>query len=356
MLVRGNVDTCRVKAGMRSAVILAPGELQMREEPIPQAGPGEIVVKVEAALTCGTDLKTFRRGHPKFPFPFKMGHEMSGIVHEVGEGVSHFKVGDAVMSLHSAPCLDCRFCAKGHFNLCVSIVDRMAFGSFADYYKLTKEVVAQNTYMRPPHVSALRGAFMEPLACVVSGQAHVPLNPNDTVVIQGCGTIGLLHLLLAKRRGCRQVVMVGRHQERLNLALKLGADVVVDIDQENPLEKIKELTGGDGAELVIECVGRPQAWEEALWMVAPGGFLLLFGGCPSNTQASFDTFRIHYDQITMKGVFHFTPADVRQAYEYLCGDQLPVEEILSGTYPLSQLPEIVGKLDQGIGIKYALIP
>jgi L-iditol 2-dehydrogenase len=301
----------------------------MIEIPIPTAGPGEIVVKVEAALTCGTDLKTFRRGHPKFPFPFKMGHEMSGTVYSVGEGVGDFKVGDAVMSLHSAPCLDCRFCAKGHFNLCVSIVDRMAFGSFADYYKLTKEVVAQNTYHRPDHVSALRGAFMEPLACVVSGQSHVPLSPNDTVVIQGCGTIGLLHLLLAKRRGCRQVVVVGRHQERLNLARKLGADVVIDIDKEPALERVKQLTGGDGAELVIECVGRPQAWEEALWMVAPGGFLLLF---------------------------HFTPADVRQAYEYLCGDQLPVEEILSGTYSLSQLPEIVAKLDQGIGIKYALIP
>lgn len=338
---------------MLSAAITAPGQLVMQDRDIPLAGPGEIIVQVESALTCGTDLKTFRRGHPKFPFPFQMGHEMSGRVHQVGAGVENFQVGQSIMAVHSAPCLDCRLCRKGHHNLCESIVDRMSWGAFAAYYRLPKEVVRQNTFVRPADVSAQRGAFLEPLACVVSGQSHIPLSEDDTVVILGCGTIGLLHLLLNKKRSGARVIMVGRHAERLALAKRLGADETVDIDVVGAVEEVRRLTGGFGAELVIECVGRPSAWEESLAMVSPGGFLLLFGGCPSNTTASFDTYRIHYDQITMKGVFHFTPADVKLSYDYLC-QGLPVEEILSGTYPLAELPSVMQKLDQGIGIKYAI--
>ena len=328
----------------------------MRQVPVPEPAPGEVIVRVEAALTCGTDLKTYRRGHPKFPFPFSLGHEYSGIISAVGERVVDFKVGQAVMGVHSAPCLDCRQCHRGFFNLCQTIVQRMALGSFSDYYRVPVEVVEQNLFLRPSHVSAQRAAFLEPLACVVSGQANIPMGDDDTVVIMGCGTIGLLHILLAKKRGARRIIVTGRHQQRLELAKKLGADIVIDVDRESTRERVQEITRGFGAELVIECVGRPEAWEEAHWLACQGGFVLLFGGCPSNSQASFDTYRIHYDQLTIKGVFHFTPADVRLAHSYLCDDGLPVEDILSGVYKLDELPQIIEKLDRGEGIKYAILP
>ncbi len=341
---------------MLSSQLTAPGQLEMRDVPVPQAGPGEVVIRVETALTCGTDLKTYRRGHPKFPFPFLMGHEYTGIVHEVGSGVDAFRVGDAVMAVHSAPCNTCRMCRRGFQNLCETIIPRMAWGAFAQYYKAPAEVVQQNMFLRPAHVSPQRAAFLEPLACVVQGQAQIPLDPEDTVVVMGCGTIGLLHVMLAKQRGAGRIIVSGRHQERLSLAQELGATDIIDVDRKDAREEVRRLTGGRGAELVIECVGRPDAWQEAHWHAAQAGFVLLFGGCPANSTASFDTTRLHYDQLTLKGVFHFTPADVKQAYHYLCDTPLPVEKILSGTASLQELPEIISQLDRGQGIKYAIRP
>lgn len=341
---------------MRSALLLAPGQLEMRQTEIPHPGPGEVVIRIEMTLTCGTDLKTYRRGHAKFPFPFPLGHEYTGIVTAVGTGVENFKIGEAVLGVQSAPCLECRQCRRGFYNLCDTIVERMAWGAFADYYCVPALVVQQNLYHRPPGMSAQRAAFLEPLACVVAGQANVPFQPDDTVVIMGCGTIGLLHVMLAKKRGAKRIIVSGRHPERLALAGTLGADLLIDVDKESTVDRVREITGGFGAELVIECVGRPQAWEEAQWLACQGGFVLLFGGCPSKTTASFDTLRLHYDQLTIKGVFHFNPADVRQAYEYLCQDGLPVEAIITGTHSLDELPEIIQKLDRGEGIKYAIHP
>jgi L-iditol 2-dehydrogenase len=338
---------------MLSTQILAPGQLEMRQVERPRALPGEVIVKVEAALTCGTDLKTYRRGHPKFPFPFALGHEYSGIV---VEGTPEFPEGSAVMGVHSAPCLECRNCRRGLQNLCSTIVERMALGAFSEYYRVPQLVVQQNLFLRPAHVSPQRAAFLEPLACVVQGQAQIPLSEDDTVVVMGCGTIGLLHICLARLRGARRILVTGRHAQRLALAREMGATHTIDVDQQDPIEAVRELTNGLGAELVIECVGRPEAWQEASRHAGQGGFVLLFGGCPSGTTASFDTTHLHYDQITLKGVFHFTPADVKQAHHYLCETDLPVEKILSGSAPLLELPKIISALDQGQGIKYCILP
>lgn len=340
---------------MLSAQLLAPGQIEMREVDVPEPAAGEVIVRVEAALTCGTDLKTYRRGHPKFPFPFALGHEYAGTVHAVGHGVQGWQVGQPVMGVHSAPCLQCRQCKRGLHNLCETIVGRMALGAFAEYYRVPAEIVQQNLFERPAHVSAMRGAFLEPLACVVQGQSQVPLQPDDTVVIMGCGTIGLLHVLLAKQRKAARIVVTGRHAQRLALARELGANHTIDVDHVDPRKEIQRLTGGRGAELVIECVGRPEAWVEAHDHAAQGGFVLLFGGCPSGTKVEFDATRIHYDQLTLKGVFHFTPADVKQAYHLLCDTDLPVEKILTGWAPLVELPDLIARLDQGKGIKYAVL-
>ena len=340
---------------MLSAQLLAPGQIEMRQVEVPEPAAGEVVVKVEAALTCGTDLKTYRRGHPKFPFPFALGHEWAGRVHAVGQGVTGFAPGDAVMGVHSAPCLECRPCRRGLHNLCETLVARMALGAFAEFYRVPPEIVRQNLFVRPAHVSAMRAAFLEPLACVVQGQSQIPLLPEDTVVIMGCGTIGLLHVLLARQRKVARIVVTGRHAQRLALARELGANHTIDIDYVDPRAEIRRLTGGRGAELVIECVGRPEAWVEAHDHAAQGGFVLLFGGCPAGSKVEFDTTRIHYDQLTLKGVFHFTPADVKQAHHLLCDTDLPVEKILTGWAPLAELPRLIQQLDQGQGIKYAVL-
>jgi L-iditol 2-dehydrogenase len=322
----------------------------MREVEVPEPGPGELVIQIEAALTCGTDLKTYRRGHPKFPFPVSLGHEFSGRVW--ASDAEGFRPGDPIMAVPSAPCLECRLCRRGLPNLCETIVETMAWGAFADKLLLPRRIVDQNVFPRPAHVSALRAAFLEPLACVVYGQALTPIREGDTEVVIGCGTIGLLHAWMAHRRGAGRVLITGRHQRRLSVALAFGAQFgleVLDVERVNPLE------AGQG-DVIIECVGRPEVWQDATKMVTPGGFVLLFGGCPGGSTATFDTARLHYDQITLQGVFHFRPKDVAAARDILISTDLPVEALLSDTVGLDGVADVMGRLDRGEGLKYAVLP
>jgi len=335
---------------MRAAKLLEPGRIEMQEVEAPEPGPGELVVQIEAALTCGTDLKTYRRGHPKFPFPVSLGHEFSGRVWaSQAEG---FKPGDPIMAVPSAPCLECRPCRRGLPNLCETIVETMAWGAFADKLLLPRRIVEQNVFLRPAHVSAVRAAFLEPLACVVYGQALTPIRDGDTVVVMGCGTIGLLHAWMAHRRGAGRVIITGRHKWRLAAARAFGKAFgleVVNIDRIDPVASLQ-------GEVIIECVGRPEVWQVATRMVLPGGFVLLFGGCPGGSTATFDTARLHYDQVTLQGVFHFRPQDVVAARDILTSTDIPVEQMLSGFVGLGEVADVMGRLDRGEGLKYAVQP
>jgi len=341
---------------MLAGILVKPGQIELREIHAPRAGPGEVVVKIRAAMTCGTDLKAFRRGHPKMPMPTSFGHEFAGDVHEVGFGVSPFRVGDPVMAVHSAPCGSCYYCHRGLENLCESIMDTKILGAYAEYIKVPAPIVQRNMFLKPPALSYEEAAVLEPLSCVVYGIEQTRLRPDDTVLIIGAGAIGLLHLMVARAQGIEFIIVAGKGPERLCLAKELRADRVVDAAREETIEKVMEVTGGHGANVVFECTGQPSVWEDATRLVAKGGTIVLFGGCPTGTTVTYDTARLHYDQITLKGVFHFTPAAVRQAYELLVNRIIDVRPLITDRRPLTDLPRVFQWLDEGKGVKYALIP
>lgn len=341
---------------MKSYQLLAPGRLEMREVPRPEPGPGEISVKIHAALTCGTDLKTYRRGHPKIPLPVPFGHEFSGTVAATGEGVTTFRPGEPIMAVHSAPCDQCFFCRNGQENLCTSIMETKVLGAFAEEILLPSHIVARNVYSKPDHLPFEAAAFLEPLACVVYGSRLQPLFPGSTVVILGAGPIGLLFLLLAQARGVARIVIGGRGRTRLNLARELGADRVMNVAEEDILSAVKATTAGRGADQVIDCTGLPEVWESTPHLVRKGGRILLFGGCPGGTRACFDTARLHYDQITLQGAFHFTPTAVTEARDLLVTERIDVRPLISGRFPLADLEKVLNLLSAGEGIKYALHP
>lgn len=341
---------------MLAGVLISPGHLEMQEVERPKAGPGEVVVKIQAALTCGTDLKAFRRGHPKMPMPTLFGHEFSGTVEEVGSGVDRFKVGDQVMSVHSAPCNNCFFCLREQQNLCESIMDTKVLGAYAEYIRLPWRIVEQNTFIKPPDLSFAEAAMLEPLACVIYGLEQFPVGRGDTVVVIGAGAVGLLQAAALREYGVKKVIIAGRHRIRLDAGLSLGADTVIDVDKSDLLKEVLAETGSRGADLVIESTGRPDVWESTLSMVRKGGNILLFGGCPDGSRACFDTTRLHYDEITLKGVFHFTPAAVKKAYEILSDGKINVKPLITAEMPLKDLPKAFEMLMAGEGIKYAIIP
>ncbi|MBM2838622.1 MAG: threonine dehydrogenase/Zn-dependent alcohol dehydrogenase [Deltaproteobacteria bacterium] len=341
---------------MLAGVLISPGHLEMQEVERPKAGPGEVVLKVAAALTCGTDLKAFRRGHPKMPMPTVLGHEFSGTVEEVGSGVNRFKVGDQVMSVHSAPCNTCFYCQKGQHNLCENIMDTKVLGAYAEYIKLPRHIVEQNTFIKPASLSFAEAAMLEPLACVIYGLEQFSIISGDTVVVIGAGPIGLLQVAALKGYGVKKVILAGRHNIRLSAGLSLGADTVINVDKSDLLKEVLAETGSRGADLVIESTGRPDVWESTLSLVRKGGNILLFGGCPDGSRVCFDTTRLHYDEITLKGVFHFTPAAVKKAYEILSSGKINVKPLITAELPLRDLPKAFEMLMAGEGIKYAIIP
>jgi L-iditol 2-dehydrogenase len=341
---------------LKSHLLLAPGRLEMRELPSPLPGPGEMTIKIRAALTCGTDLKAFRRGHPKIPLPSPFGHEFSGIVAAVGEGVTAFRPGDEVMAVHSAPCGTCFFCRSGQENLCETIMDSKVLGAFAEEILLPAHIVERNVHPKPAHLSFEEAAFLEPLACVVHGSRIQPLRQEETLVILGAGPIGLLFLLLARAAGVGRVIVAGRRRDRLALAGELGADLVVDTEREDPLAVVAAKTGKRGADQVIECTGLPGVWEVCPDLVRKGGRILLFGGCPAGSRVCFDAGRLHYDEITLQGVFHFTPKAVNEARNFLNAGQIDVRPLISGRFPLADLEKALDLLISGRGVKYALIP
>lgn len=338
---------------MKANILVSPGRIELRETKIPKTSHGELLIKIKASLTCGTDLKAFNRGHPVIPMPGVFGHEFSGVVAETGRGVKKFKKGDEIMAVHSAPCLKCRYCKRKLFNLCEKIMDTKVLGAFAEYILLPAHIVRQNVFHKPKNLAFEEAAFLEPLSCVVHGMRDLRIKKDDKALVIGAGPIGLLHLLLLKSKGA-DVIITGLEKKRLALAKKLGASYAITPDKLNA--SIKKFTGNMGVDYVFECTGQPDVWQQSVNYVRKGGVVILFGGCKSGTTVTYDTSRLHYDEITLKGVFHFTPQDVKEAYRLLKNGKIKVSKLISGCYPLKDTERAFLKLKKGEGIKYAIIP
>lgn len=340
---------------MRQAQLLRPGLIEMHEVPLPLPRPGEVVLKIEVALTCGTDIKTFQRGHPKIPLPAPLGHEFAGIVASVGAGVTRFREGDAVACTPTAPCGECRLCERGHDSLCAQAVGRIVLGAFADYITIPAHIVASNMFERPGTLSARRAAVLEPLSCVLHGADRVLLEPAERVIIIGDGPIALLFGQVALLRGAEEVMLFGKHDVRLRAAEAAGLNAI-DVGDADIRVVARELTDGAGADVVVECVGLPELWERAFDCVAPAGELLAFGGCAAGTRASFDTYRLHYEEVDVKAAFHYGRADVRRAYELLLDEAVNVDVLVTHDEPLDNLEHAIDLVIRREAIKVAVHP
>lgn len=341
---------------MLQCLLVEPRRIELREVDTPSPSEGELLVKIKAALTCGTDLKAYMRGHPVIPMPGPFGHEFSGTVAAAGKGVKGFREGDEVMAVHSAPCLSCAYCKRGLHNLCENIMRTKALGAFAEYLLLPSHVVRQNAFPKPQGLPFEEAALLEPLSCVVHGMAPLGIKEGVTALIMGAGPIGLMHLMLLREKGVRAAV-ADMNRQRLERARALGAENAIDPSERDLADASREWTpGGMGFDYVFECTGRPEVWEASAGYLRRGGTLVLFGGCPEGTRVTYDTHRLHYDEITLRGVFHYGPADVREAREALLGGRLNASGLISGSYPLREIAKAFEKLAEGEGIKYAVIP
>jgi L-iditol 2-dehydrogenase len=342
---------------MRAALFYGPKDVRLETVDAPRAGAGEVIVKVEVALTCGTDLKTFQRGHPvllkRFPSPF--GHEFAGVVAEVGVGVEGFHPGMRVVAANSAPCHQCFYCRAGETNLCENL--DLLNGAYAEQIRIPAAIVRENLLTIPDALSFRAAAFCEPLACVLHGLDAVQLRPGEHVAILGAGSIGLLLVQICKRAGAR-VILVSRSAGKLKLARELGADAVIDLETVRSREGvIRELTShGQGVEVAIEAVGRPELWELAVALTRKGGSAILFGGCESGTTMTLETKTLHYGERKVIGVFHHTPKAIRRALELIASQQLQLDPLITDDLPLSELGNAFTRMASHGALKMAIYP
>lgn len=332
---------------MDALILRAPGEIALERALVPQPGAGEVLVKVVSATTCGTDLKAYLRGHPQIPMPGTFGHEYCGVVAAKGAGAP-FEVGDAVMGVHSAPCQKCAMCLAGDENLCDEIMKTKVLGSYAEYLLIPEHIARLNLFEKPQHLNWNRASLLEPLACVAHGLRMLKTRLTDRVLVIGPGAIGLMFVSALRAMGIRDITLVGRNQPRLETGEALGARVRFEEDLGADL--------GRGYDVVIECTGRVDVWERGIDFVRRGGQLMLFGGCPTGSRATFDTGRVHYDQITLLSPFHFGTQAVRQAREWLLDLSIPFDLLITGEKRLDEAVEVFELLKRGIGLKYAFRP
>lgn len=343
---------------MKAVRYYAPKDIRYEEINVKEPGEGEILVKVEAALTCGTDVKTFKRGHPVLikKTPSGFGHEFAGTVFKLGEGVEGFEVGDRVVAANSAPCGECFFCKKGEENLCENL--ELLNGAYAQYITIPKIITEKNTVKIPNDLPFKLAAFAEPLANVCHGISRTPISKGDTVGVIGIGPIGLMFCRLAKLKGAR-VIAMGRNPLKLKLAKEFaGADEVIDLKKyDDPTEIILSMTEEKrGLDVAVECVGLPEMWEKMFKLVRRGGCVHLFGGCASGTSVNIDTRRLHYDEVNIVSVFHHTPKFFREALELISTGKVDVEKLITKTMPLKYAKKAIEMHASGEAIKVLLEP
>jgi L-iditol 2-dehydrogenase len=350
---------------VKAAILHGKERIQIEDIAPPALKPGEVRIRIEAALTCGTDLKVFKRGyHAKMIVPPAVfGHELAGVISEVaplapflsppgrGEGGpvkrdpgEGWSVGDRVVVANSAPCGECFHCRVGQENLCEDLL--FLNGAYAEFIVVPARLVQKNLLRLKPETDFRDAALVEPLACVVQGIEDTNLCAGQHVLILGAGPIGLMFAALAKNLG-GDVTVAGRRAARLEAAQRLGANQAIDIgDGRGLVTKVRQATKTH-FDAVIEAVGHPDIWEAAVHLVRTGGAVNFFGGCPSGTSITLDTTLIHYSNLTLLASFHHTPQTIRRALAFIEAGVIRAADFVDGECPLTQLPELFRSMAAG---------
>ncbi len=348
---------------MHACLFYGPRDVRFEKVSVPEISRNEILVKIDTALTCGTDLKTFQRGHPKLirSIPSGFGHQFSGTVVKAGKNIDKFQIGQRVVALNTTPCFNCKFCKKERYSLCENI--EFLNGAYAEYIVLPERIVKNNTYEIPPGIGFGEAAMLESLSVIIHGYKRSEITSDKTLCIIGSGSIGLLFTALAKLNGVKKIFLIGRKDFKLKIAQEFGASHALNLtnfnSQDDLVKEVCRLNNGYGPDVVIEAVGIPETWNLALKMVGRGGLINFFGGCEKGSTFEIDTYRLHYDELKLMGVFHHTPKSVKAALDLLIDKSFSkhvTEKIITHFLPLSELGKAFLLHESGEAIQIAIKP
>jgi L-iditol 2-dehydrogenase len=344
---------------MRAARFYAPGDIRLEDVPEPEAGPGEVVLRVRNCSTCGTDVKISRHGHHHVVPPRTLGHEIAGEIAEVGEGVAGWSVGDRVQVIAAVPCGVCPDCRAGRMTVCPHQTS-MGYhydGGFAPVCRVPRQVLAVDGLNRiPDGVGFAAASVAEPLACVINGQELARVGKDDDVVVLGAGPIGCLHVRLARANGAGRVFLVDVNQGRLDQAARVARPDAA-LGAGDPIAEVMDLTGGRGVDVAITATAAGAAQEQALRMLARRGRLSLFGGLPKDRPTiTLDSNLVHYRELTLVGANGSSPAHNAAALDLVATGRVPVDDLITHRLPLDDVLDGIEIVARGEAIKVTIEP
>jgi len=326
---------------MRAYVYENDATLHLRDRPKPSAGPDSAIIRIEACSICGTDLRTYRHGSARIDAPRIIGHEMCGQLISVGQNLKDFTTGQRVTVTPAVGCGSCLPCRRGYSNLCLTLktIGFQFDGGFAQYMEVPAEAFEQGNVNRvPDKISSEEAALAEPIACALNGQEFLQIGSEDTVAIFGTGFIGCLHAELARNKGASLIIMIGTNPEKTAQAKRLVPEIqLIDPAEGNMDLKIRQLTGSRGADILITACSSGQAHADALRNAAPRGRISLFGGLSGKSTGFIDSNTIHYKELAVYGAHASTPAQNRQALEWISQNKLKVKRYINAVYSLEDI-------------------
>jgi L-iditol 2-dehydrogenase len=319
---------------MRVAMYYNNRDIRVEEIPVPNIGHGELLVRVEASGICGSDVMEWDRISKA---PLVLGHEIAGVVVEVGEGVTQFKKGDRVTAAHHVPCNTCYYCLRGHHTVCDTLRSTKFYpGGFAEFLRLPAINVDRGVFRLPDEVSFEDACFTEPLACVLRGQRMACLEPGQSVLVIGSGIAGLIHVQLAGRLGAALVIAVDISHHRLDEARRFGADATIHAEEDIPAS-IRKLNDGHLADLVVVCTGAPSALAQALQSVERGGTVLFFAAAEKDVTITIPVTELFYkNDITLTTSYAGSPADYATALELIRSKRFKFNEMITHRLSLAE--------------------
>lgn len=318
---------------MRVAMYYNNQDVRLEELPKPRIGPGELLMKVMACGICGSDVLEWYRV-PKAPRV--LGHEATGEIVEVGEGVKHYHAGERVFVSHHVPCGKCRYCLSGHETACETLhTTNYEPGGFAEYIRVPHINVEHGVYPLPDDLSFEDGTFIEPLGCVVRGQRLARVEKGDTVLVLGSGISGLLHVQLARVRGAERVIATDINEYRLNAAKKFGADVTIHAKGDVP-EKLRQSNDGRLADKVIVCTGAASASRQALKCVDRGGTILFFAVPGPDVGIPIPVTDFWRNEISMMTSYGAAPRDLKESLELISERKVNVHDMITHRLSLAE--------------------
>lgn len=320
---------------MRVAMYYSNSDIRLEEKPKPKVGAGELIVRIEASGICGTDCLEWYRINR---VPIVLGHEIAGVITEVGKGVKGYKAGDRVSASHHVPCGECRFCKAGHESVCDTLrKTNFDPGGFSEFVRVPKiNIEKGGVYKLPKNISFEEATFIEPLACVLRGQRLAGFKKGKSVLVVGSGISGLLHIQLARLQGAKRIIATDISDFRLKAAKKFGADHAINAKDYTP-EKLKTLNDGYLADHVIVCAGATPAFEQALRSVERGGTVLIFASAPKDALLPVPINEIFWrNEITVASSYAASPDDHRRALEKIASHKINVYDMITHRLPLAE--------------------